>query len=515
MPEYTVTLPDGRSIEVIADDPERAADEAQRQYISIKEETSLFGFAGNVVDSLTQGASFGWGDELTAAESALLGRKPGGGTFDLGDYGDKGFLGGWSDRYNAALNAERGQQKRFEADHPVVDAVAEIGGGIASGIAAPGAVAGRMAGLTGARTAAPTMASGIVQGLGRGAVAGGIYGAGNAEGDIPNTVFRAIEGAVTGGVVGGVMQPVTQAVSGLLRRVVAARPEIQAMRDQAGRVFTSLRRANEPMINPQRLRDRIAVDLQDETIERTTEPLIEQFTRRLDDLIPPNTPVTDYATINQLRKISTKGLNSNNATEVMLARQIRESIDGYVDDVLSHAGPALRGARDMWRRAANAERIETALYRATMRTSSSGTRGNIVNNMRGEIKNILLNPNRVKYFSLPDRRIMEGFTEGSRLENMLHFFGKLSPLSSTPAAVGNVLAAGQNPMALAGTAGAVTAKMASDRMGQRAMERMQRQVLGYRPPTGPANLQRSGQGVLDHLTGAAGGNIQSILDQLP
>ncbi len=38
-----------------------------------------------VMDSFTQGITLGFGDEITAFESALLGRKPGGGTFDLGN----------------------------------------------------------------------------------------------------------------------------------------------------------------------------------------------------------------------------------------------------------------------------------------------------------------------------------------------------------------------------------------------------------------------------------------------
>ena len=39
-------------------------------------------FVGGVIDSLGQGVTMGWGDELTALESAALGRTPQGGWFD-------------------------------------------------------------------------------------------------------------------------------------------------------------------------------------------------------------------------------------------------------------------------------------------------------------------------------------------------------------------------------------------------------------------------------------------------
>jgi len=85
-------------------------------------------YGSGLIDSATKGMAFGFGDRLTALESAILGRKPGGGTFDLGNY-DVPF----SDRYNRALEAERSQNRKFERDNPIASKVAEIGGAVATG----------------------------------------------------------------------------------------------------------------------------------------------------------------------------------------------------------------------------------------------------------------------------------------------------------------------------------------------------------------------------------------------
>lgn len=93
------------------------------------------GIAGGTLDAFTTGAVMGFGDEATAAESAILGREPGGGTFDLFNYSRP-----YSERYDAALRAERDQNKDFATDHPFIAAGAEVAGGITGSMLPGGAI---------------------------------------------------------------------------------------------------------------------------------------------------------------------------------------------------------------------------------------------------------------------------------------------------------------------------------------------------------------------------------------
>ena len=152
----------------------------------------------NLIDSITSGAVFGFGDELTALEAAVLGRKPGGGTFDIGNY-DVPF----GERYDRALAAEREQNQRFSASNPVSSTVGEVGGAVASGIALPGLAMQKGA----------TLLSNALRGGATGAAQGALYGFGSGEGGTMPRAENAIPNAIVGGAAGVALAPVVQAGS--------------------------------------------------------------------------------------------------------------------------------------------------------------------------------------------------------------------------------------------------------------------------------------------------------------
>ena len=65
---------------------------------------------GGVFDAFTKGATFGLGPKFTAGEASLLGRTPDGDFFNY----DQSF----GERYDAALEAERGQNTGFAKENP-------------------------------------------------------------------------------------------------------------------------------------------------------------------------------------------------------------------------------------------------------------------------------------------------------------------------------------------------------------------------------------------------------------
>ena len=128
-----------------------------------------------LMDMVTQGVTAGQGRKLTALESAILGREPGGGTFDLFNY-EQPF---W-DRYNAAMDAEGGQQAQFHEEHPYLATGTEIAGAIGPAVLTGGAtVAPQAAGLA---SRAAGVATRVGSGIMRNTPAGiaGRVGAGGA-----------------------------------------------------------------------------------------------------------------------------------------------------------------------------------------------------------------------------------------------------------------------------------------------------------------------------------------------
>lgn len=179
MATFSIKTPDG-TFEVTAPDEESAMRAFQGFQGGESEEQ---GVLSGLVDSFTSGITGNFGDEITAAESALLGRKPGGGTFDLGN-----FEGTFGERFDAALAAERGQQERFSEENPVSSTVAQIAGAISP--------------LAAAGIGAKTVGGAAALGAGEGA----LFGAGSAEGGVADRLIGAGVGAGTGAAGGAIGQ---------------------------------------------------------------------------------------------------------------------------------------------------------------------------------------------------------------------------------------------------------------------------------------------------------------------
>jgi hypothetical protein len=126
----------------------------------------------NIMRQATQGATFGFADEVGSALGALRAY------FTDDEYGQL---------YDRILEQNREQDKAFQAENPVAATAAQIGGAVATAPFTPALQAARGAGL-GARAGA---------GLVTGAATGAAYGAGTGEG-----MAGRAEGAVTGGLLG-------------------------------------------------------------------------------------------------------------------------------------------------------------------------------------------------------------------------------------------------------------------------------------------------------------------------
>ncbi len=164
--------------------------------------------AGGLFDMVTQGASFGYGDEMTAHDAAMFGKTP------QGDWGEYGVP--YGERYDRALAAERAQQKAFKEAHPYLALGAEAAGGVASSVALG---AGKLIGQ------GVTKAGQIGRAALGGAAGGAVYGFGDGEGGAANRLTQATIGLGVGAA-GGVAGRELAIGLGKLYRRLASSPSL-------------------------------------------------------------------------------------------------------------------------------------------------------------------------------------------------------------------------------------------------------------------------------------------------
>lgn len=194
-----------------------------------------------------QGATMGFGDELTAGVRAAL---PGVSNFMMSGPAlqrDESIGGSpppqtvstaptFQGRYDEELARERGKAKQFRKDSPVLATGANMAGAAASTLAAS------MAGVPLAFGQAPSLGGNMLRVGAVGAGMGGMQGFGEAEGGLENRLMKgAVPGAALGGAIGAAM-PVAGAVG---RAALESAPGQWASRNIVAPVAQRLARAFE------------------------------------------------------------------------------------------------------------------------------------------------------------------------------------------------------------------------------------------------------------------------------
>lgn len=237
MPKFEITAPDGRRFEITAPEGSTPDDaiawaqsnlggqSQQRADARTVADTGILGRAQNVI---TQGMTFGLGDEVAGAGAAS-------GRFLRSLMRDGRGLSGAAqdaaDAYNRVTGRERASVAQFKEDNPILGPVLEMGGGFLG--AAPRMVSEAGARLTGGQlltggglpigrpgvalapegAAAPlTTAGAALQSAKAGATGGAIAGFGSAEGGLENRLEGAATGGALGGAIGGAVPLVANVV---------------------------------------------------------------------------------------------------------------------------------------------------------------------------------------------------------------------------------------------------------------------------------------------------------------
>jgi hypothetical protein len=270
--DTVLTFPDGTPDDVVDKAVAEHVATTQRDTAAHKANSGFLGGLDSTVRSLAQGATFGFGDEISALGDATIGHY----------FGRGSQAPDVDTRYAENLPNERARDKAFHEDHPVLATTGQIAGGIggavagatlapaAAVVAAPAAELGatigagvNAVGRAGAAIpyvgpAARSVAQGVnalwhaapagVQTVGRlaagGAVAGGVGGFGEGEGGFDSRMGDAAKGAGWGaalapglGAVGRVLAPWGNRLLTLMGRNAGPDAERQILRsfERSGR----------------------------------------------------------------------------------------------------------------------------------------------------------------------------------------------------------------------------------------------------------------------------------------
>lgn len=478
---------------------------------------------GGIADAFTQGATLGFGDELTALESAVLGRKPGGGTFDLFNY-DRPF----SERYQAAADAERGQQDAFAEAAPVTAGAAALAGGLATGLGA-----GR-AGLTLMRPGA-----GLGGAMGRAAIEGAAYGAvaGAGEADDGDRLTGAAYGAGMGGAVGGAAGAATRQVAKILagRQAATQAPSTQQLKGMAGAAYDRARQVNPNFPDFDQWAMQAYRTLPDEGFHPNLHPQLKTVLDRVEELSQGGT-APDLKSLEQLRRLmQTPAGGFTNPDQQRLSKMLRDSLDTFMAQAAQKAGanpgnlPALPGqgvstaqasaladvqeGRSLWARAKKGELIDRMGEMAEDRAGSTYSGGNAENAMRQNMRKILDNDKLRAKFSKAEIEAIRTVVRGEPIQNAMRGLGALSPLRGGLMSLmsGGMMGAGAytaNPLMMALPATAAVADALAKAGTRSQVQAVSSMVRGGPNAAATLTQQRISpavQAVIRALSGQAGG----------
>lgn len=442
------------------------------------EEQSMF---GGVLDEFTKGLTFGLGPFLTAGEAAVLGRRPGDGLFDVGNYGDTTFR----QRFDEALAAEQGQNKQFIEEHPAVAVGAQVAGGLTTTVLVPGANLTRFAGPTATGKAIAAGAEGAA------------IGAGFAAGEGRDVAEGAGWGLVAGGggslllsglgrVSGGMSQYVKES------RLLAQSPTLQQLRSKTTRLYQRAEKSG--VVFPKDKVVSFIDDLDDELRKAGMRPgLTDKSASAMRYIKQDASRDLSFQEVDEMRRLAGIAARSlDNPDDARLGMKMVEAIDDFVNSQSGDLGAIGRQARTLWSRVRRDEMVAEAIEKAG--NNASG----IEQGLRVEFRKILNNPKKLRGFSKAEQAYMQKIVKGTSTQNTLRNVAKLGFQPNQP--VGHVLsgAAGTGGgLALGGPVGglAVQGAASGSRLAADALQRRNAQVLGAMVRSGatPAQMRSVSQ----------------------
>lgn len=440
-----VTMPDGTQVQFPDDIPREQIRDmiSQRFPDAVPQPREKQSAVSGAIDAFTDGASFGFGDNLTAHEAAILGKTPQGGWFD--------YSKPYGERYETALTAERGQNRQFYEDNPVTAHTANIAGAVATPLVAAKTGATLLKGGMSAKRAA-------VLGGSEGAAYGAAHGAGSADGQ--NVAANAAFGAGTGAAIGAPVSALGQALANrLANRAVPQYQTIDDLKDAKGAAY---QRVDDLGVTykPQAIDD-LLTGITDEVAAARMHPMRHpKASSMVEDLQSLKGSSPTLGELDHIRQVVRRDVaSSTDPAESFFGRKIIQNIDEFANS----AGPnqviagdakagaeALSEARALNARVAKHDAITSAVDAANLRAASTNSGGNSANATRQNIRREFersKKPGKGNY-SQRERELMRTIVEGSGPQNAARGIGKkLGGALGMMASLGGTYSTG-NPLML-------------------------------------------------------------------
>ena len=443
------------------------------------------GMIEGVFDEFTSGVVGNFGDELEAIERAIPAL-----------FNDENFV----EEYQVALSEGREASQQFSDENPIASTAANIAGAMGAGVG----LARRGVTLANS-TRSVAGATGV--GALEGGIYGAIYGAGAAEGD--EVIAEALESGAVGGLLGGVLSGTVQKIANGRARAQAVRAlkptaDLKAARDAAYDTVSRLgltyrTQAIDNLIG--NLSSRVNGQAFNEKLHTGTAAAIKYA----ETLRGKNLSMTQ---LDQLRQVIARDAGGSTVpADKTFAADMIEEIDNFIATTSprgsASAGPgpgkrAILEARRAHATFRKSETIERLLIEAADAAAATGSGGNINNQIRQRLKNLLKSKKQRRGFNNEELGIMRRIVRGNSKENTLRLIGKLSPSGNGLMMALNIGAIATNPAMAVGTVAGTAAKELADRGTQRAVTGLQGVIQGH-PLSPTANMTAQKRALLRAL----------------
>lgn len=373
--------------------------------------------AAGITDAAINGATLGFGDEISAAARAPI---------DMALRGE-----GYNEAYQHNLAAERDRLDQFRKANPIKAGAAELAGSLVVPVGQAGAI----------RTGATT---------------GALYGAGNSDGDITQRASDAGIGGIAGGAVGAVAGGIARAVGG---KAPSSAPSIAELKAAAKDGYKS-EAIKSLEVSPKAISEAatgVRAKLDAEGFDEVIGTKAHAILKRLDN-VPEGATITGQ-NLHSLQKALGKATKSidpeekaaasmalrefNNVLENLPSQAVRK---GNVDDFTS----IMREANANYAAASNSGRIDQKLVAAEIRAAASNSGMNVSNTIRQRMADIIANPKQQRGLSAEDIATARQIAEGTTGQNLLR---KAGNMMGGGGGIGAALTGGGG-YAIAGPAGA-------------------------------------------------------------
>ncbi|BAQ93886.1 hypothetical protein [uncultured Mediterranean phage uvMED] len=371
------------------------------------------GQAMKAARSAFQGATFNFGDEITAAGAAALKK--------LADP-DTDFL----KSYDRIVEQERRKVRDFEEQNPALDFAGTVAGAVAApvGLASALIKGPAIARTTGAAAAGGLEAFASELGEGQGSA---------VERAREVDPFAPLVGILLGGSLQSAAEIANSAFAKFFKNRAAKKAgkgarSIEDLRKEADALYLSARDQGLE-VSPEAYQQFVESVLRDRKLQQFSSKAGRKLAPKasaLLDLMEEN--IGKALGFNDLEVIRQNAVRMRGGDQdAFVAREVTDFIDDFIDNLkpsqltkgnAEAIGPIIKRARQFWTTMKKSEVVQNALEKADR--SASG----FENGIRNEMRSILNNKKKAASFSKAEKEIMEEIVKGSFMGNLYRRIGR-------------------------------------------------------------------------------------------